>query len=111
MASDLEIFERVVRRAYQFTDVAATSSRTSHPFEARCLHPDLPGDVRKLFDNGHYAQATLEAFKFVDEEGQRISCNSEYGVSLMMRVFGGNSPILKLNTGKSGLHPRGETPN
>jgi uncharacterized protein (TIGR02391 family) len=101
MASDLELFEGIARRAYRFTDAAATPLRTAHAFEARDVHPDLPGEVRNLFDNGHYAQATLEAFKFLDEEVQRISGSSEYGMSLMMRAFGGNSPTLKLNAGLS----------
>jgi uncharacterized protein (TIGR02391 family) len=101
MASDLELFERIARRAYRFTDAAAAPLKTAHPFEARDVHPDLPADVRTLFDNGHYAQATLEAFKFLDEEVQRISGSSDYGMSLMMRAFGGNSPTLKLNAGLS----------
>ena len=62
MASDLERFERIARRAYQFTDAVAVPLKTAHPFEARDVHPDLPTDVRTLFDNGHYAQATLEDF-------------------------------------------------
>jgi uncharacterized protein (TIGR02391 family) len=101
MVSELDCFERIARRAYRFTEAAPTQVRTEHPFEARDLHPDLPAVVRSLFDNGHYAQATLEAFKFLDEEVQRISSSSEYGTGLMMRVFGGNSPTLKLNTGLS----------
>jgi uncharacterized protein (TIGR02391 family) len=101
MASDLELFERIARRAYGFTDAPAASLNTAHPFEAWGVHLDLPAGVRKLFDNGHYAQATLEAFKFLDEEVQRISGTSDYGMSLMMRAFGGNSPPLKLNAGSS----------
>ncbi|MGH2989894.1 MAG: TIGR02391 family protein, partial [Solirubrobacterales bacterium] len=101
MVSSLEFFEKIARRAYRFTEAATTPLRTEHPFEARDVHPDLPTVVRSLFDNGHYAQATLEAFKFLDEEIQRISGSSEYGTSLMMRAFGGTSPMLKLNTGLS----------
>jgi uncharacterized protein (TIGR02391 family) len=101
MVSELDLFERLARRAYRFTEAATTQLRTEHPFETRDLHPDLPAVVRSLFDNGHYAQATLEAFKFLDEEVQRISGSSEYGTGLMMRVFGGNSPTLKLNPGLS----------
>ena len=101
MANDLELFESIVRRAYRFTEASAISADTTHPFEIRGLHPDLPKDVRDLFDNGHYAQATLEAFKFLDEEVQRVSGSSDHGTSLMMRVFGGNAPPLKLNSGLS----------
>jgi uncharacterized protein (TIGR02391 family) len=101
MASDLYRFERIVRRAYRFTEAAAISIDTAHPFETRSIHADLPKIVRDLFDNGHFAQATLEAFKFLDEEVQRVSGNSDYGTGLMMRVFGGNPPTLKLNGGLS----------
>ncbi len=41
----------------------------------------------------------FEAFKFVDEEVQRISANSDFGTSLMMKVFGGAKPQLALNPG------------
>ncbi|MCL5887430.1 MAG: TIGR02391 family protein [Actinobacteria bacterium] len=59
----------------------------------------MPSDVSGLFDNGHCAQATFEAFKYVDEEIQRISGNSDYGSSLMMKALGGTPPSVKLNPG------------
>jgi len=55
--------------------------------------------VKKLFDDGHFAQASFEAFKFVDEEVQRISGSSEFGTSLMMKAFGGSRPPIALNPG------------
>lgn len=99
MASNLRIFETIVRRAYRFTDSSVSSGVRGHPFEARNIHSDLPAQVRNLFDDGHYAQATLEAFKFVDEEIQKISEFPDYGTSLMMRAFGGAKPVLALNPG------------
>ena len=98
MASRLDEFERIARRAHEFTE-AGTAKDGSHPFDARNIHPDLPGDVRRMFNNGHYPQATFEAFKFVDEEMQSISGSSEHGTKLMMTVLGGTSPALKLNPG------------
>jgi uncharacterized protein (TIGR02391 family) len=99
MASDLTRFEQIARRAHRFTEAAPNASGGGHPFDTRNVHADLPIDVRKLFDNGHYAQATFEAFKFVDEEIQRISGSTEYGTSLMMSALGGASPTVKLNPG------------
>jgi uncharacterized protein (TIGR02391 family) len=52
--------------------------------------------VRDLFDDGHYAQATFEAFKFIDKEIQRLSGDSESGFKLMMKVFSESSPKIKL---------------
>jgi uncharacterized protein (TIGR02391 family) len=99
MANELRRFEQIVRRAHRFTEAATNRSDGNHPFDARNIHPDLPSDVRRLFDNGHFAQATFEAFKFVDEEVQRISGSFDYGKSLMMRVLGGKKPKIRLNPG------------
>src|SRR5438034_1365815 len=85
MPSRLGAFEAIVRRAFQFTEPAAAANVSGHPFEARNIHGDL--------------QATFEAFKFVDEEVQRISGAPDFGTSMMERVFGGVPPIVALNPG------------
>ncbi|MBU0601480.1 MAG: TIGR02391 family protein [Gammaproteobacteria bacterium] len=99
MALDLSSFEGIVRRAHAFTEAGSVSNTSEHPFDERNIHSDLPSEVRRLFDNGHYAQATFEALKYLDEEVQRISGDTDYGKSLMMRVFGGTPPKLPLNPG------------
>lgn len=101
MVPDLETFERIVRSASRFTQASSTPSSTVHPFDSRNIHSDLPSEIRRLFDNGHYPQATFEAFKFVDEEVQRLSADSDFGKSLMMRVFGGTPPKLAFNLGSN----------
>lgn len=99
MAGELEAFERIVRSAHQYTEGENRPDSAIHPFEERNIHPDLPSEVRTLFDNGHYPQATFEALKYLDEEVQRIAADSDYGKSLMMRVFSGSPPKLALNPG------------
>ena len=100
MVSDIGKFERIVRRATRFTEAKGLEAGSTHPFEVRNLHPDLPPDIRCLFDDGHFPQATFEAFKFVDEEMQHISKNSSlFGKDLMMNVLSGSSPQVKLNPG------------
>lgn len=99
MANLLLLFERVVRKAHAYTESDSAQDSTVHPFDERNIHPDFPLEVKKLFDNGHFAQATFEALKYLDEEVQRISCDSDFGKSLMMRVFGGTPPKLALNPG------------
>lgn len=89
MVPSLQTFERIARNAHTFTEAGSEGASSGHPFDERNIHPDLPPDVKKLFDNGHYAQATFEALKYLDEEVQRISGDSDFGKSLMMRVFGG----------------------
>lgn len=99
MDLELQMFERIARNAHAFTEADSESESSGHPFEDRNIHSDLPAEVRRLFDNGHYAQATFEALKFLDEEVQRISGDSDFGKSLMMRVFGGSPPKLPINPG------------
>lgn len=96
MASLLSHFEVIVRKANQFTGARPEPAGGFHPFDERNIHPKLPQVVRNLFDNGHYAQATFEAFKFLDKEVQRHSGSIENGFKLMMQVFGSDSPIIPL---------------
>lgn len=85
-----------MRAAHNHTE-ASESAGDEHPFEVRNIHADLPADVRRLFDNGHYSQATFEALKFVDEEVARITNSTDNGKSLMMNAFKENNPTLALN--------------
>jgi uncharacterized protein (TIGR02391 family) len=99
MAKWFDSFERIARAAHNFTEAATKPSSAVHPFDERNIHPELPPEVRRLFDNGHYSQATFEALKFLDEDVQRIAADPDFGKSLMMRVFGGAPPKLRLNPG------------
>jgi uncharacterized protein (TIGR02391 family) len=96
MANRLVTFERIVRKAEEFTGVRLEPKEDVHPFDSRDIHPKLPEVVRNLFDDGHYAQATFEAFKYLDKEIQRLSGDQESGFRLMMKVFPENSPLIQL---------------
>lgn len=67
-----------------------------HPLEARNIHRNIIEVAKDLFDNGHYAQATFEAYKYVDKEVQRISGSKETGFKLMMQVFHPDTPMILL---------------
>lgn len=70
----------------------------AHPFEARNIHPDLPGSVRDLFDNGHWEHSVFEAFKFVETVVKRISrVRGKVGFDLMMNVFNEENATIALN--------------
>lgn len=99
--NNLKAFERITRNAFRFALPKTDISNQDHAFEVRNIHPLLPDEVRNLFDNGHFAQATFEAFKFVDREVARLANRSDSGFKLMMDVFAEGSPIIKLNTGSS----------
>jgi uncharacterized protein (TIGR02391 family) len=89
-------FERVVRMAAQFTEARSEPVGGLHAFDERNIHPRLPDTVKRLFDDGHYAQATFEAYKFLDKEVQRLAGSSDSGVKLMMRGFSEDNPLIKL---------------
>jgi uncharacterized protein (TIGR02391 family) len=93
----LEHFERITRSTGDLAYDEERSLDAEHPFELRNIHPALPSIVKKLFDDSHYAQATFEAFKFVDKEIARLAGNSESGFKLMMSAFSESSPLIKLN--------------
>ena len=93
----LNRFERIARQAYRFTQIEAQDLGIQHPFEQRDIHDSLPQIVRTLFDNGHYSQATFEAFKYLDKLIQKIAISTESGFKLMMQAFAGTPPTVVLN--------------
>jgi len=96
MEDDLGWLEKIVRRAFLFTSATPEAERALHPFEARNIHQALPVKVKKLFDDGHYAEATFQAFKFVDKTVQRLSKAKDSGFKLMMAALSETSPLVQL---------------
>ena len=96
MNSRLAIFEEVVRRAGAVSGGRSDPTGGLHPFEERNIHPRIAHIARDLFDDGHYSQATFEAYKFLDKEVQRHSRCTETGFKLMMKAFATKSPLLRL---------------
>jgi uncharacterized protein (TIGR02391 family) len=99
--SDLAAFERIVRYASAITDEAPRAEDGGvvelHPFEVRNIHRDLPPKVRRLFDDGHYPEATFLAFKYVERRVKEASGLSGTGFKLMMEAFDEKKPHIKLN--------------
>lgn len=89
-------FEHIVRRSHLFSDEEVRLDAASHPFDERNIHPKLPKIVRKLFDDGYFAQATFEAFKFLDKQVSKVSKSKKSGYALMMEVFSDTSPAIQL---------------
>jgi uncharacterized protein (TIGR02391 family) len=91
-------FERIVRKAAasKIQLPATAKEELTHPFDERNIHTAIANIARKLFDDGHYAQATFEAFKFLDKEVSRISGVKESGSKLMMQAFAESAPPIKL---------------
>lgn len=103
MATALDFFEGIVRATVALeTDAPAPVPKYPntplHPFELHNIHPDLPSKVRSLFDDGHGAEATFHAFKFIEKIVQKHSGSTDIGRKLMMNAFNKNNPLIKLNS-------------
>lgn len=96
-ATKIRSFESIVRRAGQYSIAGEPPLSESHPFESRNIHPDMPSKVRKFFDDGYFAEATFEAFKWVDKVVRKLSKSRKFGHAMMMDVFSETRPHLKLN--------------
>lgn len=92
----LKIFEGVVRRARTFTEARSEPTGGSHPFDERNIHSRIQAISKKLFDDGHYASATFEAYKLVDKAVADLAKINESGVKLMMKAFNEQTPLIKL---------------
>lgn len=89
-------FELVVRRAPSVTEARSEPTGGAHPFDERDIHQSVQSTSRKLFDDGHYASATFEAYKFIDKKVSALAKVSESGVKLMMKAFSEQSPLIRL---------------
>ena len=94
-------FEDLVRKAHKFTETDSRDFQRQHPFEQRDIHHVLPIVIRQLFDDGHYAQATFEAFKFIDKLVMKLAGSSEFGFKGMMQAFAEKSPCILLTRNKT----------
>lgn len=68
----------------------------THPFDERNIHPAISAVSVKLFDDGHYSQATFEAFKYLDIQVKKLSNINDSGFKLMMAALSEISPKIKL---------------
>jgi uncharacterized protein (TIGR02391 family) len=96
MSELLRQFEKIVRRLPAPEERNTGTNGAIHPFDERNIHPEIARVSKKLFDDGHYSQATFEAFKYIDTQVQSLSHVSESGWSLMMTVFDEKKPIIRL---------------
>jgi uncharacterized protein (TIGR02391 family) len=101
MATGFDWFEKAVRSSpvgvVKTAEGESTPAILLHPFDLRNVHASFPLKVRDLFDDGHCAEATFAAFKYVDKVVQKHSGKKESGQKLMLAVFSKDNPIIKLN--------------
>lgn len=98
MNAGFSAFEKIVRSARNFGQVAhLQEARNAHPFDERNIHPEIAMVSLRLFDDGHYSQATFEAFKLLDQSVKAASGIDESGYKLMMAAFSETKPKIALN--------------
>lgn len=101
MSRAFATFEKIARVAGSLSAEPDETGVQSHPFDERNIHPELAAVCLKLFDNGHYSQATFEAFKFLDVTVKNLSAINDSGYKLMMSAFSENSPKIQLTALKT----------
>lgn len=80
------------------------SYEIDHPFDARNIHPAITRASKKLFDDGHYRQATLDAFIRIEEQVKNNCQINEIGFNLMMNAFNEDNPEIALNSLSDASH-------
>ncbi len=62
------------------------------------IHPRIRKASQKLFLDGHYPSAILEAFKQVEiMVKEKAAIKGKFGTVLMQEVFSANNPVLRVN--------------
>jgi uncharacterized protein (TIGR02391 family) len=97
MSESFHYFERFARSSKNLGNKVSSDHRNVHPFDERNIHSDVSLVSSRLFDDGHYSQATLEAFKLVDKKVSEIAGIEDTGFSLMMTAFNETRPLILLN--------------
>ena len=101
MSEVLSRFEKFVRIAESLSVPPENADDQSHPFDERNIHPEIGTVCLGLFDDGHYSQATFEAFKYLDITIKNLSGINESGFKLMMVAFSETNPKVQLTALKS----------
>ncbi|WP_455277206.1 TIGR02391 family protein, partial [[Eubacterium] cellulosolvens] len=77
---------------------STSQSSIDYLYESLDFHPKIKKASERLFKDGHYSQAILDAFKelcnIVKKESGRPTLN---GKDLMAKVFNEKNPIIRLN--------------
>lgn len=100
MIDPLKHLEQVAYRicGQSFGSPVENRYETEHPFDAKNIHPAIATASKQLFDDGHYRQATLDAFIRFEERVRNEFKLDEIGFSLMMNAFDESNAKIALNS-------------
>ena len=73
-------------------------------YDAMVTNADLRANTRKLFRDGHYAQAVEQACKLLNNSVKARCGSTKDGPDLMHHAFGGSTPPLRINRLKTESH-------
>lgn len=99
MSEVFATFEKITRAAADLGTESGYEPKAqsqTHPFDERNIHPAIGNVSLNLFDNGHYSQATFEAFKYLDLQVKELSGVNDSGYKLMMNALSETAPKIKL---------------
>lgn len=96
MSNAFLLFEKIARNISNVGVASSSEGRSIHPFDERNIHPEIARVSLKLFEDGHYSQATFEAFKYLDIQVKTVSGINDSGYKLMMAAFSETAPKIKL---------------
>ncbi|MEX0801319.1 MAG: TIGR02391 family protein [Dehalococcoidia bacterium] len=72
-----------------------------HLYDELITESGLREVSRSLFEDGHFARAVEEAYKFLNNEVKRRAGSNKDGPDLMHHAFSEEKPLLKLNALRS----------
>lgn len=89
-----------IQPARKVSEMPAAEIEGKLPQDPYCFHPDIEKVSGKLYRNGHFKQAALEAYIRVIEEVKRRSRIADDGDSLMNHVFACDkkTPVIQFNS-------------
>ena len=99
MSDPFAAFEKIARIAGDLGTESGEEPKPqtqTHPFDERNIHPAISVVSVKLFDDGHYSQATFEAFKYLDVQVKNLSGINDSGFKLMMAALSEAHPKIRL---------------
>ena len=90
------LFQRA-RRANEAIGAWAGRRQPRVGLDDLILDPELLRSVRRLFNNGHHAQAVEQAYKLINNLVKKRVKTTLDGAPLMRNAFSRQNPILRLN--------------
>ena len=90
-----KIGSRLAGKTFSVPDKQTT--KLKHPFEVRNIHQDIFKVSKQLFDDGHYRQATFDAYIHIEKQVKTKSKLRKTGLALMMDAFDEEKPKITLD--------------